>query len=224
MQSFVGTGFTFCTFSHDQIASWVASHSSCLSAGGTATPPAAPSSLTATAVAATQVSLAWADNSSDETGFKVERSLGAPGAWVQIGTTGAAATSYTDTTAAAATLYYYRVRATNSAGDSGYSNEANVTTLASTVPAAPSSLTAAGVSSSQINLTWSDNSGNETGFNVERSNDGTTFTQIATVGANATSYANTGLRKNKTYYYRVRAYNAGGSSGYSNTAAGRTTR
>ena len=66
--------------------------------------------------------------------------------------------------------------------------------------------------------------GDSAGFKVERSNDLTTFTQVATLGANVTSYADTGLRKNRTYYYRVRAYNAGGNSGYSNTATGRTTR
>jgi hypothetical protein len=52
---------------------------------------------------------------------------------------------------------------------------------------------ATAVSSSQINLSWIDNSNNETGFEIERSTDGTTFTQIATVGANVTMYLNTTL-------------------------------
>jgi hypothetical protein len=78
------------------------------------------------------------------------------------------------------------------------------------------------VSSSQINLSWTDNSNNETGFKVERSSDGTTFTQIATVGANVTTYADTGLPALTKYYYRVRAYNAGGNSAYSNIASAKT--
>src|SRR5439155_1374401 len=85
-------------------------------------------------------------------------------------------------------------------------------------PAAPTSLVATAASSSQINLTWTDNSTNETGFKVERSVDNTTFTQIGTVGVNVKTYASTGLTASTKYYYRVRAYNSGGNSVYSNTA------
>ena len=49
-----------------------------------------------------------------------------------------------------------------------------------------------------------------------------TFAQIATVGANVKTYANTGLSSYTSYYYRVRAYNAAGNSAYSNTASART--
>jgi hypothetical protein len=82
------------------------------------------------------------------------------------------------------------------------------------------------VSTSQINLSWTDNSGNETGFKIERCTGSgcTNFAQIATVGANVRSYNNTGLNKNTTYTYRVRAYNAAGNSTYSNTVAGKTLR
>ena len=62
------------------------------------------------------------------------------------------------------------------------------------------------------------------GFFTERSTDGRKYTQIALVGANATTYANTGLSANKTYYYRVRATNAAGNSAYSNTAGAKTLR
>jgi hypothetical protein len=89
-------------------------------------------------------------------------------------------------------------------------------------PAAPSNLSAVAISRTRIDLTWSDNSSNETGFRVERSTNGSSFTQIATLGANATAYSSTGLRRNRVYYYRVRAYNAAGNSGYSNTASART--
>jgi hypothetical protein len=82
------------------------------------------------------------------------------------------------------------------------------------------------VSSSQINLSWTDNSNNETGFKVERSKSGNanTFSQIATVGANVTTYSDTGLNRASSYYYRVRAYNAGGNSAYSNIASATTNR
>ncbi len=89
-------------------------------------------------------------------------------------------------------------------------------------PNAPTALTATIVSSSQINLTWTDNANNESGFKIERSLDGSSFTQIATVGANVTSYNNTGLAESTTYYYRVRSYNSSGDSAYTNTASATT--
>ncbi|MDQ3688356.1 MAG: S8 family serine peptidase, partial [Acidobacteriota bacterium] len=90
-------------------------------------------------------------------------------------------------------------------------------------PNAPSNLNATAVSKSQINLAWTDNSNNEDGFKIERStSSGSGFTQIATVEAGVRAYSSTGLTRNKTYYYRVRAYNAGGNSFYSNTASAKT--
>ncbi len=88
--------------------------------------------------------------------------------------------------------------------------------------AAPSNLTAQSVSSSQINLSWADNSGNETGFKIERYTNGGSFAQIASVGPNVTQYSNTGLTRGTRYWYRVRAFNASADSLYSNTANART--
>lgn len=94
------------------------------------------------------------------------------------------------------------------------------------VPAAPSNLTATAVSRTQINLAWSDNSNNEQGFKIERCQGGTctNFVEIAQVGPNVSSYSNTGLTRNTRYRYRVRAFNGGGNSGYSNIAAARTLK
>lgn len=81
----------------------------------------------------------------------------------------------------------------------------------------PSGLTAAVVGPNQINLTWTDNSPNETGFKIERKTGaGGTYAEIATVAAGATSYSNTGLTAATNYYYRVAAYNANGNSDHSN--------
>lgn len=91
-------------------------------------------------------------------------------------------------------------------------------------PVAPSNLSATAASSSQINLTWMDNSSNEDGFKIERSPDGKTFTQIATVGPNVAAYSNTGLTCNRFHHFRVRAYNANGDSAYSNKVRARTQR
>jgi RHS repeat-associated protein len=83
---------------------------------------------------------------------------------------------------------------------------------------APTGLSAVVASASQINLAWADNSTNESGFRIERSPNGSSWTEIATVGANTTTYQNTGLTCGTTYYYRIQAYNGGGNSVSSNEA------
>ena len=72
-------------------------------------------------------------------------------------------------------------------------------------PKAPTNLTAKAVSRNQIDLTWTDNSNNETGFLIERSLDGVRWTLVASVGADVTSYHDIGLSRKTRYYYRVRA-------------------
>ncbi|MBN1670857.1 MAG: fibronectin type III domain-containing protein, partial [Kiritimatiellae bacterium] len=133
--------------------------------------PAAPSSLAAAATSSTKITLTWQDNSSNETAFKIERSSSGSSGWVQIATTGANQTTYADSGLAAASTYYYRVRASNAAGNSAYSAVAGAST-SETVPAVPSSLAAAADSSTKITLTWQDNSSNETAFKIERSSSG----------------------------------------------------
>lgn len=92
-------------------------------------------------------------------------------------------------------------------------------------PTAPTDLAAASVSASQIDLSWTDNATNEVGFRIERcagvSCSG--FAEIARVGANVESYQSTGLSASTSYSYRVRAYDAGGTSAYSNTATATTS-
>ncbi|MBN1676816.1 MAG: fibronectin type III domain-containing protein, partial [Kiritimatiellae bacterium] len=185
-------------------------------------PPAAPSSLAAATQSTTSIRLTWNDNSSNETGFKVERSLTGSSGWLQITAPGANTTAYTDSGLSSGTTYYYRVRASNSAGDSGYSNVASATTGQS-APAAPGSLAAAAQSATSIRLTWTDNSGNETGFKIDRRKSGTdTWERIATPSANATAYTDSGLASGTLYYYMVKATNGAGDSSYSNTASATT--
>jgi hypothetical protein len=189
-------------------------------------PPAAPSALSATAASSSQINLAWTDNSNNESNFRIERCQGAGCTnFAQIATVGANVTVFNDTGLTASTSYSYRVRASNAGGDSGYSNTASATTQAgATIPNAPSGLSAAATSSSQINLSWADNSNNEDSFRIERCQGAgcTNFAEIASVGANVTTFNDTGLAASTTYIYRVRARNSAGDSDYSNTASATT--
>jgi hypothetical protein len=97
-------------------------------------------------------------------------------------------------------------------------------TPAATAPVQPSGLAAAAASTSQINLTWTDNSNNESGFKIERKTGaGGTYVQITVTGGNVTAYNDTGLTPSTQYYYRVRATNGSGDSAYSNEANATTT-
>ncbi len=178
-------------------------------------PPAAPINLGVQAVSTTGITLAWTDTSNSERGFQVERRSEA-GAWVLVATLGANATGYTDAGLSEASTYGYRVRAYNTAGYSTYTNEAT----AATIIAAPTPLTAAAATSNtRIDLTWTDNSAIETAYLVERKTGASgTWSEIATLGANVTSYADTGLVPPATYVYRVRAANPSGYSAYSDEA------
>jgi hypothetical protein len=88
-----------------------------------------------------------------------------------------------------------------------------------TVPAAPGGLTATAVSSSQINLNWTDNSNNETQFRIERRTGAGSFGFLVNKGANTTTHSDAGLQPGTTYTYRVRAENAYGNSAWSNEAS-----
>jgi hypothetical protein len=89
---------------------------------------------------------------------------------------------------------------------------------------APSQLSAQAVSRSEVQLRWRDNAGTEDGFRIERCTGTgcTSFSEIAAVGHDETSYLDGGLARRTSYSYRVRTYNSAGSSAYSNTATAKT--
>jgi hypothetical protein len=186
------------------------------------TTPAAPSNLSAASTSSVQVKLTWKDNSSNEAVFLVEIASAYAGPWSRVGIVSANTTSYTKSNLTSGSTYYFRVRASNRTGASPYSNTASASTSAS-LPAAPSSLTAAPASTSQINLAWTDNSADEIGFDIETSSSSSgPWSTVASVGAGVKSYAVIGLAPASTYYYRAHAKNAVGDSPYSNVASATT--
>ncbi|HEY7119011.1 MAG TPA: alkaline phosphatase family protein [Tepidisphaeraceae bacterium] len=190
--------------------------------GGTPTPPATPSGLAATVAGSSSINLSWADNSSNETGFRIERSTDGTN-FSFLASVGSNVHTYASGGLSASTKYYYRVQATGSAGNSGYSNVASATTSGSTGGSlsAPSNLSVRPSASvaNAIDVSWSDNASGETGYKIERSTDGVNFSIVGGTGANATFYRNTGLTAGRRYWYRAYAVDAAGNkSGYSNVA------
>jgi hypothetical protein len=92
-------------------------------------PPYDPTNLTATGVSNSKINLAWLDNASIESGYKIERSTNAGANWILKDSVLGNVTTYSDTGLTANTIYHYRIFAYNLAGASGYSNVAFDTTL-----------------------------------------------------------------------------------------------
>ena len=183
--------------------------------------PADPTGLNLTALAGPQVRLVWRDNATNETGFLIERST--DGVNFSVLATapargGTGTTNYNDATVLAGLTYYYRVAAVNSVVKSGYSNVASITVPS--VPAAPSNVTASAVrvgNAERITVTWTDNSNNETRFEIQRATDANFTQNVVTVNvaANVTTYTSGNLAR-QAYYIRIRAVNGLGPSAWVN--------
>lgn len=183
---------------------------------GTALP--APSNLVANATGGTGIALTWQDNSSGETGFRIERARDAAfTVEFTAFTTAADSTAFSDSELTPGTTYFYRVFAEDLAGSSAPSNTASTTTLAAP-PEAPTNLVAVSASRSGVQLAWRDNADNETGFYLERRRlrRGESWTRIATLPGDATSHTDSDVVRRTRYRYRVQAYNSIGESAYSN--------
>ncbi|MBL0275016.1 MAG: fibronectin type III domain-containing protein [Anaeromyxobacter sp.] len=204
--------------------------------GSAGDPPLAPGGLTAQAVSATSIALAWSDLSSDETGFTVERSgTSSSSGFAEVASLAAGATSWADSGLAPGTASWYRVRAFNAHGVSPYSNVVYATTQTE-VPAPPVALNANAQSPTEILLAWSPGSVGQTGFAwspsyvgqtgfvVERSSTSATtgYADLVTVAGTATSHLDAGLAADTPYWYRVRAVYPYGSSAPSSPATATT--
>ena len=178
------------------------------------TVPQSPSGLTITSSSLHSAALGWTDNSSNETLFRIKRAPAAVDTWISLSTVPANTTTFTDNTVPDANAYRYQVFAENGSGPSG----SNIAVLPA-MPAAPSGLTATGLSQTSLRLDWTDNATSEDGVKVERGPAGGAFTPLATVpGVNGTTYTDASVPASGEYQYRVHAYNTRGSSTFSGAA------
>ncbi|MFN8474317.1 MAG: fibronectin type III domain-containing protein [Anaerolineae bacterium] len=210
-----GSSHCYQVASYNSYGETVANGMACGSTQTAPPGPSAPANLQAAALSTTQIKLTWTDTSTNETGFKVFEGS------TLVATLSAGTTTYTVSGLAANTNHCYVVYAYNGNGTSAPSNQACATTQsgsASKLPSAPSNLQASAMSASQIKLTWTDTSTNETGFKIF---EGTR--QVATVGLGVTTYTVSGLAANSNHCYQVASYNSYGTSAYSNTACATTS-
>ncbi len=189
--------------------------------GADTTPPAAPVNATATATSSSQITVGWAPATDNVgvTGYQIESCQGASCAtFAQIATVAGNITSYNHTALAPSTLYRYRVRAIDAAGNLGaYSPIAQATTQGvpdTTAPSVPTGLTGTGTSTSQISLSWTASSDNVAvaGYKIYRNG-----TQV---GTSATaSFQDSGLALSTSYTYTVSAYDAASNNSAQSASA-----
>lgn len=178
--------------------------------GGGGTLAGTPTNLTATANGS-RVDLDWIDNTTVDVVFKIERRT-STGSFAVIGTTSLNVSAFSDTTAMAGTAYVYRVRALATPGGqyTAYSNEASVGTV-SGGPSAPTNLYASRIKRKRVIIEWTDTSSSEANLEVLEFN-GSSFVSLGYVSANSTGALITGLTRQTTYRFGVRACASGGCS------------
>ena len=208
------------------------------SSGSCSAVPSAPTGLTAAANSSSAIGVSWSavtpPANCSLSGYSVYGSTTSgftPGSTNLIAS-GLTGTTYTNTGLSASTTYYYKVEATDAEGTSAASTQASNTTLAascSAVPSAPTGLTATATSSSAIGVSWSavtpPANCSISGYSVYGSTaSGFTpgSTNLIASGLTGTTYANTGLSASTTYYYKIEATDADGTSAASTQQSAET--
>ena len=183
-----------------------------------------PTSFSVWAGSPSEIHLSWQDNSRNEDGFEVHRSLNFAGAYTLIATTGPDVTSYTDGGRAERTQYCYRVRAVRTKGSrktwSTFSPNTCVTTPG--IPAPPANVDVRPLANGTVRLDWTDQSFDELGFNIERAGSASgPWVHAASVGADAISYAEWFTQVEQLVCFRVLAWNSYGAGISSPDCTGR---
>ena len=165
--------------------------------------PEAPDQVRKEKITDNDVLITWRDNSFDEQGFEILRRVVTDpvDAWESRGTVGVDVQEFLDT-APKGTLFIYRVRAFNADCPSSLSNECYVTR---TPPPKPLSFFVRLIALYTVDVTWSDRSAGERGFEIQRALVGRSFKTIARVPANTEYYRDQTDRPATDYVYRMRA-------------------
>ncbi len=178
--------------------------------------PNPPLNLQAMIVSPTEVLLTWVDNADNEEQFEIYESVGNNQNFTIRTTAEANRTDQSLTDLVPNTTYHYRIRAVNQYGSSSFSEDAEVTTP-NDVPTAPTNLQAEAISANQIDIEWTDNSDDETGFRIERKIDENgSYNEVSQITEDVIVFQDVGLQPNTTYFYRICAFNENGNSLYSN--------
>jgi hypothetical protein len=170
--------------------------------------PLAPTGLSAVLQGAATAHLTWNDNSGNELSFDVQRRVGT-GSFTTYASLPAGATTYDDTSMFASSTYKYRVRTVGVEGPSAFTNEASVTAAGSAdwppLPRAPGGLEAIVVTANEVDLTWTDRSNDELGFEVQRADGGDVGASAGTTTQDTTAHADLAVPPGWPVTYRVRA-------------------
>lgn len=177
-------------------------------------PPESPADLILKDKSITSVSFEWTDNSGNEEGFYLERSLGTSVLFISIDTLEANTTEFTDNDLTSNTSYYFRLAAFNNDGVSDYSDTLYVHTPEDTVLLVPEDFRTDLVRYNKVTLSWSLNKNNIQGFEIERTTDTSEYILVARTGI-VTSYSDTTVEEGVDYNYRIRSFNDGYYSSYS---------
>lgn len=171
-----------------------------------------PLGLSVSVNTASAIELKWTDNSQDETGFEIWRYTRGSSTYALYATVDRNITTYTDTSVQTGVQYYYKVRA-YIAEENLYSSFSNTATTGAGLISPPSGLDYTYISSTQIQLHWTDTSDNESGFKLEwKFGESGTWNVMAWLSANTRNYNAYDLYANTKYYFRVRAYNYAGNA------------
>lgn len=181
--------------------------------------PESPSNLRTYNIWQAQIDLRWDDNSGNEDYFWISQSSDGSN-YTNIAHVGPDTVTHRVTGLTCGTPYWFRVRAANECDFSEYAPTLNVSTRG--VPTSPTSLVASNNGRTFIDMSWTDNSDNEDEFRIASSTDGSNFPSDGTTVPNDNTYRSTGLSPNTWYWFRVRARNECGVSGWTNTIHVRT--
>ena len=177
--------------------------------------PTAPTNLTFSAIENKSVELSWTDNSKTEVGFDVQYSIDGGESWLSAGKTNKDIAKKTFSQLRPGVTYQFRVRAFNYNGASNWTVAELAVPQSSNAPNAPTAVTLNDYDAAEKTLVvkWEDASNNENGFRVQYSyNGGSQWYVVGNLGSNVTERLATGLVADRTYQFRVCAYNDEGAS------------